>query len=94
MELFLQSLPRVAFRLPLRRATWWRGRTGRSQYTSYNRLSTSPSKKSNGPGLTLHGPAFGCLPNQNQNQTYRTWGNIYKCKVIIPETCTWDSIYM
>ena len=38
VEFFLRSLLRVAFRLPLSHATRWRGRTDRSQYTSYNRL--------------------------------------------------------
>lgn len=40
VEFLLRSLLRFAFRLPLRRATSWRGRTGRSQCTSYNRFSS------------------------------------------------------
>eukprot|EP01046_Picozoa_sp_COSAG06_P033749 COSAG06_NODE_3470_length_5297_cov_18.285879_7_plen_156_part_01 len=50
VEFLLRSLLRVAFRLPLRRATRWRGRTGRSQCTSYNRFSSGRNGALTAPG--------------------------------------------
>jgi hypothetical protein len=47
---FLRSLLRVAFQLPLRRATRWRGRTGRSQCTNYNRFSSGRNGALTAPG--------------------------------------------
>ena len=51
VEFFLRSLLRVAFRLPLRHATRWRGRMGRSQCTSYNRFSSGRNGALTGPRL-------------------------------------------
>ena len=56
VEFLLRSLLRVAFRLPLRRATRWRGRTGRSQCTSYNRFSSGRNGALTGPRLLQRHP--------------------------------------
>ena len=57
---FLRSLLHAAFRLPLRRATRWCGRTGRSQCTSYNRFPA-------GGNGALHGPpgSFRAIPTKS-----------------------------